>query len=115
MNRLEFLQNLGLGAGGLLLPKHLIKRSEIKIYDNYIRGMHHYQYQEIRKQIQIGNPLILERDAENIYDSYAVAIFWNDAKLGYLPAYENIVIANVLDNGVELKAQIIPFTVLIYS
>ena len=106
MKRSEFLQSLGLGATGLILPKSLLSKSMIKIYDNYVRGLHHYDFDKVKNQLNIGDNLILKRDSENIHDSFAVEVYYQEYKLGYLPAYENISIANMLDAKVELPAKI---------
>lgn len=104
MNRSEFIKSLGLGASGLILPKNLLARSDVKIYDNYVKGLQHYQFKKVEKLIQEGDKLTLKRDMENIYDAFAVEVYYNELKLGYLPAFENIVIANMLDAKVELNA-----------
>ena len=103
MKRSKFIQNLGLGAGGLLLPNALISSKSIMIYDNYVRGLEFYNYRKLRQEIKEGDAITLVREEDNIHDSFATAIYFNDFKLGYIPAYENIVIANMLDAGVELK------------
>ena len=104
MKRSEFLQNIGLSSAGLLLPNNLLNKSKVKLYDNYVRGLSHYQYEETKEKLNKGEPLNLKRDAKNIHDQFAVAVFRKDYKLGYLAAYENICIANLLDGGVELFA-----------
>lgn len=104
MNRSEFLKTLGLGASGLIIPKSLLNKSQVKVYDNYVRGLQHYQFVKVEDSIKEGDRLLLRRESENIHDAFAVEIFYNDLKLGYLPAYENIVIANMLDAKVELNA-----------
>lgn len=76
----------------------------VKIYDNYIRGLQYYDYKGLKAQIKPGDELTLQRDTENLHDSFAVAVYWQGQKIGYLPAYENIVTANVIDAGVELHA-----------
>ncbi len=106
MKRSYFLQSLGLGATGLILPKSLLTKSMIKIYDNYIRGMTHYDYKKVKNQISVGDKLQLVREKENMHDAFAVQVFYNNHKLGYLAAYENIVIANMLDAKVELKSYV---------
>lgn len=106
MKRSEFIKSLGLGASGLLLPKSLLNKSSIKIYDNYIRGMQHYDYQKVKQNIKEGDELSLVREQENTYDAFAVQVFYKECKLGYLPAFENIVIANMLDAKTELSAKI---------
>lgn len=106
MKRSEFIKSLGLGASGLLVPKSLLNKSSIKIYDNYIRGMQHYDYQKVKQNIKEGDELTLIREQENIHDAFAVQVFYKELKLGYLPAYENIVIANMLDANAELSAKV---------
>lgn len=106
MKRSEFLQSLGIGGMGLILPKNLLSKSSIKIYDNYVRGMQHYDYQKVKQNIKEGDELILAREQENIHDAFAVQVFYKELKLGYLPAYENIVIANMLDANAELSAKV---------
>ena len=49
----------------------------------------------------MGNCLNLKRELQNAYDSNAVAIYFDDYKLGYLPQEENEVIAKLLDMGYE--------------
>ncbi|MCO5248135.1 MAG: HIRAN domain-containing protein [Chitinophagales bacterium] len=107
MKRSDFIKTLGLGAGGLILPNNpFVKSKEIKIYDNYVKGITHYQYKKIRDVIKEGDKLILKRDVENKYDSFAIRIFYNEFALGYIAAYENIILANMIDAGVELKAYV---------
>ena len=106
MNRSEFLKTLGLGATGLILPKNLLSKSSVKIYDNYVKGMQHYQYERVKEQLAVGSELMLKREDTNIHDAFAVEVYFESYKLGYLPAYENIVIANMLDAKVELTAKV---------
>lgn len=68
--------------------------------------MQHYQYKKIQNKIREGDSLVLKRDIENIHDAFAVEVYFKDYKLGYLPAYENIVIANMLDANVHLTAKV---------
>lgn len=102
MKRSEFLQNIGLSSAGLVLPKHLLSKQKVKLYDNYVRGLSHYQYKEVKSDLNNGDQLHLQRDYENVHDQFAVEVLWQKSKLGYLAAFENICIANLLDGGVEL-------------
>lgn len=106
MNRSDFLKTLGLGAAGLILPTNLLAKTSVKIYDNYVKGMQHYQYKQVEGMLSVGKELILKRDEANIHDAFAVEVYFENYKLGYLPAYENIVIANMLDAKVELTAKV---------
>lgn len=104
MKRSEFFKVLGLGTTGLIIPNTTWSQKPVKIYDNYIKGLTHYQFNKIRKQLAVGVELQLKREVTNIYDSFAVEVYFEQFKLGYLSAYENIAIANMLEQGVEFKA-----------
>ncbi|APY07256.1 hiran domain protein [Winogradskyella sp. J14-2] len=103
MKRLDFIKAFGLGSTGLVIPQTNFAQKPIKIYDNYIKGLTHYDLNKVKKQMSVGDALLLRRERENIYDSFAVAVFYDTKKLGYLPAYENVVISNLLEQGVKLN------------
>lgn len=104
MNRLDFFRTLGLGTTGLIIPNTTWSQKPVKIYDNYVKGLTHYQFGKIRNQLVVGRELVLHREINNHYDSFAVEVFFGSHKLGYLAAYENIAIANMLEQGVSFKA-----------
>ena len=91
-----------MSSGGLILPKSLLMRNEVKIYDNYVRGLQHYDFNKVETKIKEGDSLILKRDTKNIHDAFAIEVYYLDFKIGYLPAFENIVIANMLDAQVKI-------------
>ncbi len=104
MNRSDFIKSVGLGAGGLILPNSYIIGKPIKVYDNYVRGLAHYQFGEIKKSVKEGNELLLVREHQNLYDSFAIQVNYKEYRIGYIATYENIVLANMLDAGVNLTA-----------
>lgn len=105
MNRSDFLKSLGLGAGGLILPANsFVSTKSIKIYDNYVRGLNHYHFHKIRDGIKEGDEVQLLRETTNNYDSFAIQVNKDEFRLGYLAAFENIVMANMLDSDVKLTA-----------
>lgn len=104
MKRADFIKNLGLSSGGLLLPKNLLTKNQVKIYDNYVRGLQHYHFQNVEKKIKKGDILSLKREKTNVHDAFAVEVYYKNNKIGYLPAFENIVIANMLDAQVKVSA-----------
>ncbi|PHR70850.1 MAG: hiran domain protein [Lutibacter sp.] len=108
MKRKEFLKSLGIGALGLsaFSFQEIIDRRPVIIYDNYLRGTFTYNLETIYKQLNVGQELILQREINNEYDKYAIAVFYNKHKLGYIAAYENIVLANMLDANVNLTSVI---------
>lgn len=106
MKRSEFLKSIGIATTGLILPKHLLKNKATKVYDNYVRGLTHYDYKKLKDHLKAGDELKLIREKENIYDSFAIQIYYENHKLGYIAAYENIVLANIMDGGGELMAYV---------
>ena len=110
MNRKEFLKITGSGSalllGGALLPDISCDLKEVIIYDNYIKGMRHYLKREEAFEFKEGQKIDLLRDETNIHDSFAIRVIDEDRKIGYVSAFENIVLANMMDQGVQLEAQI---------
>lgn len=107
MDRSGFIKILGFGTAGLLLPDtSMLASKRIKVYENYIKGIAHYRFKELRKKLREGDSVFLRREPGNLYDSFAIEVYHGDNKLGYIAAYENIVLSNLLDQGVELPAVI---------
>src|SRR5690606_17276404 len=73
---------------------------EITIYDNYVRGTHFYRKDFKKLKLVVGQSLGLQREQNNKYDRFAIAVCTNNLKIGYIPAYENVVLANMMDKGV---------------
>ncbi|UCS91858.1 HIRAN domain-containing protein [Echinicola marina] len=114
IDRKEFLKVIGLGSANLILPPlaaqpnynpHLLSQS-IKIYDNYIKGVQYYDLGKCMKLIKPGDKVGLKRFADHKYDRFAIGVEWEKYFLGYLPAYENIVLANLMDAGGKLEGMI---------
>jgi hypothetical protein len=110
MNRLTFLKGLGLtavAAPSLVLSEIThSNKSELIIYESFLRGTYYYDMLHVFDKISINDMLILKREPTNKYDYFAIEVYFGSTKLGYLPAYENVVIANLLDAGKELKAYV---------
>ncbi|AMK14555.1 HIRAN domain-containing protein [methanogenic archaeon mixed culture ISO4-G1] len=51
-------------------------------------------------------PLELRREPENDYDPFAVMVMRGDEMIGYIPRERNIVIANLMDAGRELRCRV---------
>jgi hypothetical protein len=57
-------------------------------------------------QLATGQPLTLHREPGNRHDPIAVAVHWQTQPIGYLPSRHNGAIAQLLDDGQHLDAQI---------
>ena len=78
-----------------------------------IAGMHHYvpfdteEGKLFMTKLIPGVELKLEREPDNAYDCWAVALFYeNERKVGYLTRYKNETIARLMDSGFVFKAVI---------
>ena len=77
------------------------------LYDDYIRGFKYYEGVSLLAQLKPEDELELVREYDNPHDDYAIAVYWEGHKLGFLPSQKNEVIANLLDHGVLLESRIV--------
>ena len=117
MNRIDFLKSLFAGSTLLFLPKTGIEKParEIRLSSPYLAGFQYYQGLEMEPQLRENNLLTLKREPTNPHDCYAIEVFQNNAKLGYLPREENKVIARLMDQGVAVKARILKVAPEVYA
>ena len=74
------------------------KQKELLVSCN-VAGFSHYEGCVVFNELKIGTPLQLVREDENAYDHDAVAIFFGDSHLGYVPSSKNEQLATMLDLG----------------
>ncbi|WP_369047728.1 HIRAN domain-containing protein [Tenacibaculum sp. UWU-22] len=106
MKRRDFIRSIGVASGSISLPTPFFHQKSVKIYDNYLSGLNYYQYKKIKKKLRQGTEITLQRDSKNLYDSFAVEVYLKNDILGYIKAFENICIANLLDAGAKLSAEV---------
>lgn len=73
-----------------------------------ISGFTYYEGALAFNQLEIGTSLRLEAEPENKYDPRAVAIYYKDHKLGFVPRRENRIIYKLLEIGftqLEIRVQ----------
>lgn len=100
---LTVLPSAGLMATGSAIaatPQALL------LLETRIAGSHYYQFDLARPQLQPGSPLHLQRQPHNRHDPRAVEVWWRQHKLGYLPRTDNAAIAQLLDRGELLCAEV---------
>ena len=70
--------------------------------DNFhIAGFGYWDGCEAFEQLHIGTELTLVREDDNKFDPYAVAIYFGDFKLGFIPRGSNHDISKFLDMGLQ--------------
>lgn len=76
------------------------KNNTNKHFSNfYIAGFTFHEGCMVFSELKIGTQLRLCREQENKFDPYAVAIYYGDTKLGYIPKSNNEEISTFLDMG----------------
>ena len=66
-----------------------------------IAGFTYYDAAEAFENLKIGTKLQLKIDEENKFDARAIAIYFNDFKLGFVPRSENRIVYKLLKIGFE--------------
>ena len=107
MNRRIFFQRL-LGVLGLVAvaPAVAAAKRSVLIQESPLAGFQFYEGEYVWSSLQVGKDLTLVREADNIHDPNAVAVYFHDEQLGYVPRVENTAIAQMLDRGEHLEASI---------
>ncbi|MBL7904215.1 MAG: HIRAN domain-containing protein [Bacteroidales bacterium] len=108
MNRATFLKNV-IGAFGLAVLPPLSYRHYRKLYllQCFVRGFQYYAGPGLLDVMKEGSLLELVREPENEFDACAIALHFNNEKIGYIPAEFNEVLSRLLDAGVvEMIAEI---------
>lgn len=133
MKRVEFFRNIFLGGLGLMIPGTisgaipkttlspspslscsngplpLNSRQQITLLSSHVAGYQYYKSHLVEHGFTTGVPLSLVREPKNRYDSNAIAIYYELTKIGYIPAAQNTILTNLLDQGVHLETSITAF------
>lgn len=89
-----------------LNPKPPKARNLILVQHSPVAGFQHHAGEQIWPRAKPGQTLRLKREPDNKHDGRAVAVYWQQHKLGYLPRVENTAVAQMLDRGERLTARI---------
>ncbi len=108
MNRRHLLKNL-LGFATTLPIQRLPQaqsKPEKTLQHSPVAGFQYYQGERIWPQLKLGQTIRLHRETDNAYDKQAVALYWRDYKLGFIPRRQNFTIAQLLDQQQPLTGRI---------
>ncbi len=67
-----------------------------------LAGFMYYDGVEVFNELKIGTPLQLVPEPENRHDEYAIALYYNKRKLGFVPRGENKTISKLLYFGHDM-------------
>lgn len=108
MNRSEFIKSI-IGAFGIsVLPKKSYKQYE-KIYllKCFVRGFTYYEGPKLIKELNADQQLELVREPENEHDGKAIALYYNQQKIGFIPRENNYILSKLIDAKLlDLQAEI---------
>jgi len=107
MERRTFIHALvgGMGAGVISHRAHARERT-VLIQESPIAGFQFHHGEAIWSDLHVGEEVSLIRESFNRHDRDAVAVYFGNDKLGYVPRAENSAIAQMLDRGERLEARI---------
>ena len=112
MKRRTFFQRLfgSLGAA-VASPVVVAGDRSVLIQESPVAGFQFHEGDAVWSSMTVGTPLKLVREPDNSHDGNAVAVYFHDDKLGYVPRGENGVVAQMIDRGEKLEATISRLTV----
>ena len=73
--------------------------NHIHITDFFVTGFKYYEGCMVFNKLKIGTELKLVRETENRYEPEAVAIYFQESKIGFIPRSENNIISKFIDQG----------------
>jgi len=93
---------------GFIFPKTkpVNKKRNIMLLDSSVAGFRYYSGEDVWEQLAPGRTLDLKREPGNKFDYDAVEIYHEKEKLGYIPRSDSMIIAQLMDKGVDIKATI---------
>ncbi len=83
-----------------------IPSKQMILLETTVAGFQYYAGEDLFPQLCPDQPLTLQRESNNHFDENAVALYWEDIQLGYLPRSDNVVIAQMMDWGELLGGRV---------
>ena len=98
MKRSDFLKRMisVIGFGTIPLNSLLIKR-KVYLLQCFVAGFRHYKGMDLLQEMEVNDFIELKREHHNLHDEFAIALYWQQEKIGFIPAEHNQTIARLLD------------------
>ena len=97
----------GLGTGFLAMLGFKKKKTGPEVvYEGHISGYQYHKGQELEHKFALGTRFLLKHEPENPFDDDAVAVYYGDQKIGFIPPNNNVEIAERIKRGDNLNARI---------
>jgi hypothetical protein len=78
----------------------------VLLNDCSVAGFQYYQGEEILATIETNTHLTLVAEPSNPYDKYAIEIYYQNKKLGYIPRKENRHVSEILQANIKTYAKV---------
>ena len=82
-------------------------RTKIPVQEFMLAGYQYHRADGVWSFLQVGEALRLKREPYNQYDPDAIAVYFKNDMLGFIPSSENQLLAQMMDQGESLEASII--------
>ena len=79
---------------------------DIIVLETKVAGTMFYEPEEFELLLKTDSILKMQREPENAYDKFAIALLFEESKIGYIPRNQNEVIARLMDAGKEFTAKV---------
>jgi hypothetical protein len=108
MNRIQFIKGLISAGAFSYLPKGIATNyKKFYLLQFFVAGFRFYDGMKLLHQMSEGDLLKLGREPDNKFDECAVALYWNDTKIGFVPQAENEILSRLIDGqALDLLAEI---------
>ena len=81
---------------------------EIFVMNVYVAGTGYCKtIEQIQDQITDTTHLTMRRQPENKVDQYAIGIYYNQTRIGWVPMKDNLVIARLMDAGKMFNCKVV--------
>lgn len=72
-----------------------------------LAGFQYHAGRALFPLMQVGDRLRLQREPDNPHDPKAVRVEWRGAMIGYAPRADNVDLARLMDQGVQVQGRIL--------
>lgn len=71
-----------------------------------VAGFAHYEGADILDKIRDGDSVAIRPEPDNKYDPFAIALFWEGKKLGYVPRVSTALIHRFIKANLKVEGQV---------
>ena len=92
-----------MASGGISID---VFAKEIVVLECLVAGTSFRKLDKVDNELDKKVKLTMKREADNKFDNFAIALWFQQTKVGYVPREKNEVIARLMDAGKEFYATI---------